>query len=167
MLDPTLGVIPRLAGMLGIDTLDVLGSPMTALPGIAGIDSWWQTGFVFIILCAGLAALPEEPYEAANIDGASSWQRFRYITIPQLLPLVLTVAAIRAVECLKVFALIFGTTNGGPLTSTMSSQMLTYRTAFREFGMSESMTMMITYALVIVIVVGVALGIQKVVNRAR
>lgn len=166
MLDPTLGVIPRVASIFGVSVLDLLGSAASAMPTIAGIDTWWQTGFVFIILCAGLAGLPQEPFEAANMDGANAWQRFRYITLPQLAPLLLTVAAIRAVDCLKVFALVFGTTNGGPGTSTMTSQMLAYRTAFREFGMSESMTMMITYSLLIVVVVLIAMTLRRVISRA-
>lgn len=166
MLDPSLGVIPYLLSFLGIDRADFLGTSATALPAIAGIDSWWQTGFVFIILSAGLAALPDEPFEAASVDGASALQRFRFLTLPMLTPLILTVAAIRAVDCLKVFALAFGATNGGPDQVTNTTQLLAYRTAFREFKMSESMTMMITYTLIIVVAVLVAGALRKVVRRA-
>lgn len=167
MLDPTLGVIPFLLGMIGLPGVDLLGSATTALPTLAGIDTWWQTGFVFIILSAGLAALPKEPFEASNVDGANGLQRFRFLTLPMMAPIILTVAAIRTVDCLKVFALAFGTTNGGPSQSTDFTQMLAYRTAFREFKMSESMTMMITYTLLIVIGLAIIALVRKVGRRAH
>lgn len=166
MLDPTLGVIPFLLGKVGISGVDLLGSATTALPALAGIDTWWQTGFVFIILSAGLAGLPKEPFEASHVDGANALQRFRFLTVPMMVPIILTVAAIRTVDCLKVFALAFGTTNGGPSQSTDFTQMLAYRTAFREFRMSESMTMMITYTLLIVIAVALVALVRKVRARA-
>lgn len=166
MLDPTLGVIPFLLGKIGIPGVDLLGSETTALPALAGIDTWWQTGFVFIILSAGLAGLSKEPFEAAHVDGANAVQRFRFLTLPMMLPIILTVAAIRTVDCLKVFALAFGTTNGGPNQSTDFTQMLAYRTAFREFKMSESMTMMITYTLLIVVALIVIALIRKAARRA-
>lgn len=166
MLDPTLGVIPFLLGTIGLSDVDLLGSATTALPALAGIDTWWQTGFVFIILSAGLAGLPKEPFEASHVDGANAWQRFRFLTLPMMVPILLTVAAIRTVDCLKVFALAFGTTNGGPAQSTDFTQMLAYRTAFREFKMSESMTMMITYTLLIVVVLAIVGLVRKAGRRA-
>lgn len=166
MLDPTLGIIPLLLGKVGLAGVDLLGSATTALPALAGIDTWWQTGFVFIILSAGLAGLPKEPFEASHVDGANAIQRFRFLTLPMMVPIILTVAAIRTVDCLKVFALAFGTTNGGPAQSTDFTQMLAYRTAFREFKMSESMTMMITYTLLIVVVLAVVGLIRKAGRRA-
>ncbi len=167
MLDPTLGVVPYLLGKLGWSQVDLLGSETTALVALAGIDTWWQTGFVFIILSAGLAGLSHEPFEAASVDGAGPWQRFIYLTMPMMLPLIGTVAAIRSVDCLKVFALSFSTTNGGPNHATDFTQLLAYRTAFRQFNMSESMTMMITYTLIIIVVVVVATIVRSVVRHAR
>lgn len=165
MLDPTLGIIPQMFSAIGIRGVDLLGSATTALPTLSGIDTWWQTGFVFIILSAGLAALPREPFEAASVDGATAFERFRYLTLPMMVPILLTVAAIRAVDCLKVFALAFGTTNGGPARSTDFTQLLAYRTAFKEFRMSESMTMMITYTLLIIVSVAIVLIARKAVRR--
>ena len=166
MLDPTLGVVPHLLGLVGIEGLNLLGSETTALTTLAGIDAWWQTGFVFIILTAGLAALPREPFEAANVDGAGPVRTFRHLTVPMLLPLIGTVAAIRAVDCLKVFALSFGATGGGPNRSTDFTQPVAYRTAFREFRMSDSMTMMVAYALLILLVL-LAVALVRRVRRAQ
>jgi ABC-type sugar transport system permease subunit len=127
-----------------------------ALFTVAGIDAWWQTGFVFIVLSASLGALPEDCFEAARVDGASPAQTFWRITLPLLRPAVLTVAAIRMVDCLKVFALIYGTTDGGPQDATEVTQILVYRRAFKEFAMSESMTMMIIYSVVVTAVLATA-----------
>lgn len=149
MLDPTLGVIPRALSEIGLGTVDLLGNQSTALLTVAGLDAWWQTGFVFIVLSAALAALPTEPFEAAAVDGAGRWQTFRHVTMPMLLPAILMITAIRLVDCLKVFALVYGTTEGGPLNATEVTQILVYRTAFKEFAMSQSMTMMLVYSFVI------------------
>lgn len=167
MLDPTLGVVPFLLGALGIRSVDLLGNPSTALAAIAGIDTWWQTGFVFIILSAALAALPHEPIEAAQVDGAGAWQRFVHITLPLLRPTILIVVGIRLVDCLKVFALVFGTTDGGPNRATEVSQTLAYKTGFTNFAISESMTMMIVYSLLIVGLVVIVALLRKAVQRAR
>jgi multiple sugar transport system permease protein len=110
------------------------------------IDTWWQTAFVFIVLSAGVQALPIEPFEAAEVDGASSWQRFRYLTLPLLKPAILVVLMFRTVDCLKVFAIIYGTTGGGPLTTTESVQIMAYRQAFKTLNMSGSMTTMVVFA---------------------
>lgn len=158
MLDPTLGIVGWGAALLGLPRLGFLGDASMAMASIVMIDTWWQTAFVFIVLSAGLRALPDEPFEAAEVDGASAWQRFRYITLPLLRPVVLVVLLFRTIDCLKVFAIIFGTTGGGPLTITESVQVQAYRTAFKSLNMSESMTMMVIFA---VIVLGVVLVYQR------
>lgn len=160
MLDPTLGVVPWLAARIGIDGVNLLGDSNLALPALAMIDAWWQTGFVFVILQAGLQALPAEPFEAAALDGANYLQRFRYLTLPMITPLLLVVAGIRSIDCLKVFALAFGTTNGGPGQATEFTQMLAYRTAFRAHEMSMGMTMMVVFALLIGAAVVIVLGVR-------
>lgn len=145
-------------GHLGIHHLNLLGDPKIALTSVAGIDTWWQTGFVFIILSAGLQALPKDPFEAAQIDGASGWKSFRYITLPLMLPLIFIVAGIRAIDCLKLFALVFGATGGGPGQATESVQLLAYRTGFKASQMSMGMTMLVIYVLFTAIVVVLVLG---------
>jgi multiple sugar transport system permease protein len=110
LLDPTLGIVNYLFQQLGLPTLAWLGATNTAMPSIILIDSWWQTAFVFIVLSAGLQSLPREPFEAAEVDGASGWQSFRYLTLPMLRPVLLTVLIFRTIDTLKVFDIIFGTT---------------------------------------------------------
>ncbi len=146
MLDPSVGIIGYGLQLIGLPRLGFLGDPSMAMATIVLIDTWWQTAFVFIVLSAGVQALPIEPFEAAAVDGASSWQRFRYLTLPLLKPAILVVLMFRTVDCLKVFAIIYGTTGGGPLTTTESVQILAYRQAFKTLNMSGSMTTMVVFA---------------------
>ncbi len=161
MLDPTIGVIPWLAHLVGIPALNLLGNSALALPTVAGIDSWWQTGFVFVVLQAALQSLPREPFEAAELDGAGYLKRLRYLTVPMMAPIIVVVAGIRSIDCLKVFALVFGTTNGGPGQSTSSIQFLAYRTAFSATQMSLGVTMMVVFAMMIGIAVVAFVGVGR------
>lgn len=149
LLDPTLGIVNYILRLLGLPTSAFFGAPSSAMPSIIMVDTWWQTAFVFIVLSAGLRSLPHEPYEAAEVDGASSLQSFRYLTLPMLKPVLLTVLIFRTIDCLKVFAIIFGTTGGGPAQITESVQTLAYRTAFKFLFLSRSMTLMVIFSFII------------------
>lgn len=149
LLDPTLGIVNYLLRLLGLPSSAFFGAPSSAMPSIIMVDTWWQTAFVFIVLSAGLRSLPREPYEAAEVDGANSLQSFRYLTLPMLKPVLLTVLIFRTIDCLKVFAIIFGTTGGGPAQITESVQTLAYRTAFKFLFLSRSMTLMVIFSFVI------------------
>jgi len=149
MLDPTLGIVNYFLQLLGIAPLAWLGAVNTAMPSIILIDTWWQTAFVFIVLSAGLQSLPREPFEAAEVDGASGWQTLRYLTLPMLKPVLLTVLIFRTIDTLKVFDIIFGTTGGGPAQSTEAVQTLAYRTAFDFLQLSRSMTLMVIFSVII------------------
>jgi multiple sugar transport system permease protein len=149
LLDPTLGIVNYMLSLFGGPKPVWFGAQATAMPSIIMVDTWWQTAFVFIVLSAGLRSLPTEPFEAAEVDGASSLQKFRYLTLPMLRPVLLTVLIFRTIDCLKVFALIFGTTGGGPAQSTESIQTLAYRTAFKFLFLSRSMTLMVIFSVII------------------
>ena len=153
LLDPTVGIVNFGLHQLGFGSVGFLGDPGLAMASIILIDTWWQTAFVFIVLSAGLQALPQEPLEAAEVDGAGALQRLRYVTLPLLRPVVLVVVMFRTIDCLKVFSIIFGTTGGGPLTTTESVQILAYRIAFKQQSMSLSMTMMVIFAVVVLAIV--------------
>jgi multiple sugar transport system permease protein len=153
LLDPTIGIANYGLRLAGFGSVGFLGDPSTAMASVILIDTWWQTAFVFIVLLAGLQGLPREVLEAAEVDGATSLARLRYITIPLLRPIIIVVLMFRTIDCLKVFAIIFGTTGGGPLTTTMSVQILAYQTAFRQTNMSLSMTMMVIFAVIVLVVV--------------
>ena len=153
ILDPTLGPVNLVIRQLGIPPLGFLGDPAMGMASIVLIDVWWQTAFVFIIFSAGLQAIPREPLEAAEVDGAGLLARLRYITLPLLAPITLVIILFRTIDTMKVFAIIFGTTGGGPLTTTESVQILAYRTAFKQLSMGLSMTTMVIFAVVVLILV--------------
>ena len=153
ILDPTIGPVNVALQQFGIPALGFLGDPAMGMASIILIDTWWQTAFVFIVFSAGLQALPREPLEAAEVDGAGLWDRLRHVILPMLKPIILVILLFRTIDCMKVFALIFGTTGGGPLTTTESVQVLAYRIAFKQQGMSLSMAAMVIFAAVVLALV--------------
>ncbi len=125
----------------------LLGHPVTinwlsAFPwnfvGLVMADVWQWTPFMFVILLAGLSAIPPEPYEAAQIDGVNAWQAFRYVTWPQLVPMVLLALTFRLLDAVKLFDVIFMMTGGGPGTSTYTASFFLYQTGFQHFHLSEA-----------------------------
>jgi multiple sugar transport system permease protein len=153
ILDTTIGPVNEALRQFGIPALGFLGDPAMGMASVILIDVWWQTAFVFIVFSAGLQAIPREPLEAAEVDGAGIWSRLRYVTLPMLRPIILVILLFRTIDCMKVFAIIFGTTGGGPLTTTESVQVLAYRIAFKQQGMSLSMAAMVIFAAVVLALV--------------
>ena len=98
---------------------------------VVAVDVWQWTPFVFLVLLAGLQAIPQEPYEAALIDGSTRWQTFRHVTLPLLKPAILIVLLLRTMDLLRVFDQIFILTEGGPGFATETISLYIYRTAFR------------------------------------
>ncbi len=153
ILDPTIGPVNLVLRQMGLPVLGFLGDPGMGMASVILIDTWWQTAFVFIVFSAGLQAMPREPLEAAEVDGAGIWQRLRFVILPMLKPIILVIVLFRTIDCMKVFAIIFGTTGGGPLTTTESVQVLAYRIAFKQQGMSMSMAAMVIFAVVVLTLV--------------
>jgi multiple sugar transport system permease protein len=87
------------------------------------------------------------------VDGAGFFARLRYVMLPMLRPIILVIILFRTIDCMKVFAIIFGTTGGGPLTTTESVQVLAYRIAFKQTSMSLSMAAMVIFAAVVLVLV--------------
>ena len=149
LLDPTFGIINMVLGTLGLPQPNWLGSPDMAMPSLVMVETWWQTGFVFIILAAALKSLPEEPFEAARLEGANGWQMFRHLTLPMLKPVIVTVVVFRLIDTLKVFDLVFGLTGGGPLRRTEAVQTLAYQTAFKFSNFGEAAATVVVFAALI------------------
>ena len=144
MLNPNFGAINGTLKQIGIDTdsLTWTASPGLALLSVIVVDVWQWTPFVFLVLLAGLQAIPQEPYEAALIDGSSRWQTFRHVTLPLLKPAILIVLLLRTMDLLRVFDQIFILTEGGPGFATETISLYIYRTAFRffDFGYAAAMS---------------------------
>ncbi len=106
--------------------------------GIILADVWQWTSFILVILLAGLAGIASELHEAAAIDGAGGWQNFRFITLPQLVPMILLAVTFRLLGAVNLFDTIFMMTGGGPGTSTYTTAYYLYQTGFQQFHLSQA-----------------------------
>lgn len=144
MLNPDFGAVNGTLKTVGVNTeaLTWTASPALALASVISVDIWQWTPFMFLVLLAGLQAIPQEPYEAAVIDGSSTWQTFRHVTLPLLQPAILIALLLRTMDLLRVFDQIFILTQGGPGFSTETVSLYIYRTAFRffDFGYAAAMS---------------------------
>jgi len=130
MLDTDTGVINWLLERVGLFGPDWLGSRWGARVAVVLVDSWQSIPFVMLLILAGLAGIPDGPDEAARVDGASSLQVFRRITLPQLKPVLYVVLMIRVIDTFKLFDTIFILTRGGPGTATQTLAMYNYSLGF-------------------------------------
>lgn len=140
LYEPRLGLINWLLSLIGIAGPSWLGDPLTAMPAIILMSTWKNFGFSMIILIAGLQAIPNQLYEAAQIDGADGWQQFWYITLPNLRTVMLTVTVMTTIGYLQFFAEPFVMTQGGPLNSTISMTMYIYNHGFKYFNIGYAST---------------------------
>jgi multiple sugar transport system permease protein len=137
LLQPNLGIVNHLLETLGLDRVDWLGSPALALWTMASIDVWQQVSFVVLILAAGLASLPRDPYEAADVDGATGLQQFWYITLPMLRPVAMITVVIQLINEFRTYDLPYVLTKGGPGNSTEVLSFFAYRRAFLGLSLNE------------------------------
>lgn len=143
-----IGVINHALSSLGLAQINFLSSTTNALPSILATAIWHGLGFQVIIFMAGLRAIPESYYEAARIDGVSSWTMLREITIPLLRPTTVFLVVFSSIAYLRIFDQVYNmTTNdpGGPLNSTKPLVLLIYETAFRsyELGYAAAQTVVL------------------------
>lgn len=137
LLQPNLGIVNHVIESLGGAPVDWLGNVNLALWTMAGIDIWQQLSFVILILAAGLASLPKDPYEAAEVDGATSWQQFWNITLPMLRPVAMITVVIQLINEFRTYDLPYVLTRGGPGTSTEVLSFFAYRRAFLGLSLNE------------------------------
>ncbi|MBI3318321.1 MAG: sugar ABC transporter permease [Candidatus Omnitrophica bacterium] len=109
-----------------------------ALPAIMMMNVWASFGYYMVLFLAGLQTIPVELYEAASIDGANDWQKFRHITLPQLRPILLLATVINTIHAFQVFPEIFAMTQGGPLGATTTVVWYLYETGFHRFDMGHA-----------------------------
>ena len=143
---PDFGLINYFLKVLGlvrwIPQEGFLGKTSTALFAAILVDVWSWTPFTFLIFFAGLKSLPNDPFEAAEIDGSSPSQRFWFITLPLLRPALLVVILFRAMDAYRIFDVIWIMTKGGPGSATETLSILIYKTAFYywDIGISTAMS---------------------------
>jgi multiple sugar transport system permease protein len=137
LLQPNLGIVNAALEGSGLPRVDWLGSPALAFWTMAGVDVWQQLSFVVLILAAGLAALPRDPYEAAEVDGARPWQQFWHLTLPMLRPVAAITVIIQLINEFRTYDLTYVLTKGGPGTATEVLSFFAYRRAFLGLSLNE------------------------------
>jgi ABC-type sugar transport system permease subunit len=138
LLEPQFGVVNYLLRVTHLISAPQawLGEPVTAFASIVAVDVWRGVPFVMLLMLAGLQTVPPEQYEAAAMDGASAWQRFRYVTWPNLRYLLVVASTLDAINTVRHYDIIGVMTAGGPAEATQVLPVLLYNTAFRgnRFG---------------------------------
>jgi multiple sugar transport system permease protein len=147
------GLINKLLLKIGVSPVPWLTDPLTAMPAIAAMVTWKNVGFYVIIYLAGLQYIPKSCQEAIEIEGASSWQRFRYLTAPILLPQTILVITLSTINGFQLFIEPYVMTGGGPLRRTYSVVLYLYTNAFSYQKMGYAATIGVALALIIGIVV--------------
>lgn len=144
-------VVPVIGKAMNISWLstNILASKSTAMYGVLIVHVWLAVAMATVMLLAGLQSTPMELYEAAELDGANKWQRFRYITMPFLLPVLSVVLILQIKNGLTVYDIIVALTNGGPGGATESLSILIYNHGFKEVKFSYAIAEAIILTIVI------------------
>jgi multiple sugar transport system permease protein len=146
------GLLNSLLGLISVGPIDFLGQSGSVLPSIAVTSAWKGFGYSMLILLAGLQAVPKSYLEAAMIDGATTWQRFRYVTLPQLRPILFFVLVIETIGAFQVFDAIYVMTGGGPVRSSYSLVYFLYDSAFKYFDFGYASAIGLVLFLIVLIV---------------
>lgn len=155
---PRYGLIDLALGAVGLPAIDWLGDPTWSMPAIIIMSVWKNFGYNMLIFIAGLQSIPQELYEAAELDGASWWSRFRHVTLPNLAPTFLFVGIITMLGQFQLFAEPYVMTQGGPLRSTTSIVLLMYEEGFRWWRMGLAASL--AFILFAIMLLGTALQVR-------
>jgi multiple sugar transport system permease protein len=149
--EPTFGLVSQFVSIFTGQPFVVLATPAGALTGIVIADAWMWSPFVMLLVLAGLVSVPKYLYEAAEIDRASWWRRFRTITFPYIKGLLLLAILFRTIETFKLFDIVYIITAGGPGSSTETIAVYVYRLAFQYFRTSQASAL--AYIVLFVVIV--------------
>lgn len=152
LLHPDLGIVNYVLDQIGIGGQPWLATQATALPTLIFVDAWQWTPFVMLLLYAGILSLPDEPFEAATIDGASFFQRIWYLELPMLRSVIIVALILRVIDLLRTYDLVYIMTGGGPGTSTETFAYYVYRLAFVKLNMGEAAAASYLFLAAIVVV---------------
>jgi multiple sugar transport system permease protein len=149
MFDPATGVLNYLLKLIGLGPSLWVNDSFLAIPALVLVDVWQWTPIVMLMVLGGLTALPDDPFEAARIDGASHWQIFRYLTLPMLRPYIVVAALFRGIDALKTFDSIYVITRGGPGFASETLNLYIYATAFDYLHFGYSSAMLVVFFLIV------------------
>lgn len=156
--DPTIGLLNWVLKLAGIPPGGWVSEARSVLPSLVIVDVWQWTPMIALIVLAGLASLSIEPYESARVDGATDAQIFLHITLPLVLPTILTAMILRTIDALKTFDIIYAMTGGGPGYASETLNIMAFKYSFEYFRMGQSSVILVFLFL---LVLGLSLGIMK------
>ena len=151
--NPEVGLLNGFLGALGIDGPRWLNDPSLALPAVIVMTVWMEVGFAVIIFLAAFQTVPRELHEAAQIDGANQWQRWRHITAPLVAPATLLLMIVLTIRGFQAFDQFYVMTEGGPLGSTRTMALSIFETAFRDLDVGYATAMAWCLALAIFLII--------------
>jgi multiple sugar transport system permease protein len=161
MFHPQLGVLNYLLSLVGLPPSAWVYDSATVIPTLVMVETWQWTPLVMLIVLGGIASLPQDPYEAAILDGANSWQMFRHITLPLAWPFIVVATVIRMIDALKAFDTIYVITLGGPGTSSETLNILLYQTAFAYYDLGYGSAMVVIFFVLILLISMLLLHVRQ------
>jgi multiple sugar transport system permease protein len=161
MFHPQLGVLNYLLSLVGLPPQLWVFHPATVIPSLVLVETWQWTPLVMLIVLGGLASIPAEPYESAQIDGANIWQVFRYITLPLIAPFLFIAAMIRMIDAVKSFDIIFAITQGGPGSASETINLYLYSVAFIYYDLGYGSAIAVVFFVLIVMLAAVLLYLRQ------
>ena len=157
MYHPDFGVYNAIMSALGLPERNWLGAVHLAMPSVILFDVWQWTPFVALIVLAGLQSLPKEPFEAAELDGASTWQVFRRLIFPMLAPVLTLIFVLRTIDAIRLYDAIVSLTHGEPGTATETLTYYLYRLGMKFFRLDQASAISLLFLYVTIIFTGVVL----------
>jgi multiple sugar transport system permease protein len=161
LFNENFGVVNYLLGTIGIPRVPWLTDELWARVALILVYVWQQYGFSFLLFVGGLNNIPREMYEAASVDGAHGWSRFRGITLPLLSPTILVASVVGVINALQVFDQPYVLTQGGPGDSTRTVVMVIYQTAFQSLNFGGASAMAVVLLAVILAVTGLQFRLSR------
>lgn len=161
ILNPTMGPLNQLTTFFGFPNLPFLTEANWALGSLIAVEIWQWTPFVILLLLAGLQGLPDDVYEAAEMENASPWQQFWGITFPMMLPVSAAVIFIRIVESFKIIDTVFVMTGGGPGVATETLTLFAYQEGFKKFNLGYTSALSFLFLAVVLILSLIYLALLK------
>ena len=155
------GVVNSIIHAFGLPSVNWLGGKLTSMLSVCIVSVWKNVGYFLVIYFAGIMDIPRSLYEAAEVDGASKLRQFFSLTLPQLRPVICSMAVLDAIWTMNLFPLIWLTTGGGPLGSTETIATLTYRMSFVEYEFGSASALAVIGLLASIIGIGLYMRMQK------
>ncbi|KIL41490.1 ABC transporter permease [Gordoniibacillus kamchatkensis] len=159
--EPSIGLANKVMKSFGLPTQEWLGSVTQVIPSLIVVDVWQWTPMIALIVIAGLATLPADPYESAAVDGATGLQKLVHITLPLLMPTIITAVTLRIIDLMKTFDTIYATTQGGPNFASQTLNVKIYDTAFVNFKLGSASALLIIFFAIIMACIVLLTAIRR------